>query len=147
MSYNSIEDANDYIDDHFLQSSQEFTFWSGLEDTDKTVLLTRAFENIERLPFVGRKATTIQTTAFPRYINRHLVPVDGVMAAEVLEALAIGGALSDQRKKGVKSFSIGHLSETYVGSSSSVDPLNTVSDDTRRVLYDFLSGGYDICQH
>lgn len=147
MSYNTVEEANTYIDTHYLQTDKEYLYWSDLDDASKTVLLTRAFEKIERLPFVGRIYDVTQTTCFPRYINQSVVSVDAIKPAEVIEALSIGGAIPNQKPKGLKSFTIGHVSETYSTSSSSLsDPLTAICDDAVRVLLSYLIGGYGICR-
>lgn len=148
MSYNTVEEANTYIDTHYLQTDKEYLYWSDLDDASKTVLLTRAFEKIERLPFVGRVCDVTQTTCFPRYINQSVVSVDAIKPAELMEALSIGGAIPNQKPKGLKSFTIGHVSETYsTSSSSSSDPLTAICDDAVRVLLSCLIGGYDICRY
>lgn len=145
MSYVTLEEANAIVAANFISSDSARVRWNTLSDDDKLILLNNAFQRIEQLPYTGRPTQRTQTTAFPR--DGETVVGDVVKLAQVTEALldfAITGVRS-ARSRGVKSFSIGHLSETYEGAESPNDPLSSVDSATRRLLRNYLAGGYRIC--
>lgn len=151
MSYNTVAEATTYIAAHYTSLSAEYLYWTNLSAGDKQVLLTKAFTKIERLPYVGVKLLTTQTTQFPR--TGQLVVAQDVKDAEVVEALASSGAfpgisgLVDMHRRGVKSYTIGHLSETFVSGGSGMfgNTMDEICSEAAELLLGYLSGGYDIC--
>lgn len=156
--YNTIATADSYIAAHYTSASDERQRWEALSDDDKTVYLTNAFEAIEALPFRGRKADPAQENAFPRLPYQYGHTDEGapqrVLAAEIEMALW----LSDEKKRvsskkrrelqedGVKSFSIGDLSESYGDTSAAAE--KTPAEKCSRameLLSPYLSGGFDVC--
>ena len=107
--------------------------WIALSDTDKTKFLTMASNKIERLPFIGQKEDSSQTTLFPRIIRSRGLNVtintntfdyttiestpDEVKWAVYEEAFAIFEYMDDERyrlrESGVSGASRGGLSESY----------------------------------
>jgi len=145
MCYVTLEEANAIVAANFISSDSTRIRWNTLSDDDKLILLNNAFQRIEQLPFTGRPAQLAQATAFPRC--GETVVSNVVKLAQVTEALldfSITGVKS-ARSRGVKSFSIGHLSETYEGAEVPSDPLSAVDPATRRLLRNYLTGGYCIC--
>jgi hypothetical protein len=109
--------------------------WIALSDTDKTKFLTMASNKIERLPFMGQKEDSSQTTLFPRVVkakqglnyttltwaNSDYAVIsdtpDEVKWAVFEEAFAIFEYMNDERyrlrESGVSGASRGGLSESY----------------------------------
>lgn len=156
--YNTIAMADSYIEAHYTSTSPERIRWAALSSEDKTVCLNNAFAAIEALPFRGRKAVIGQETAFPRLPYQYGHTEEGapqnVLAAEAELALW----LSDEKKQntskkrkelqedGVKSYSIGDLSETYVDTSaSSIKNSAQKCVKAMELLSPYLTGGYDVC--
>lgn len=152
MSYNTVAECNDYVASHYLSSSDERQLWEALSDTDKQILLTRSFDTIESLPFTGRKTSTKQPYAFPRYPDKE-VPIE-VKYAECELALALSNSeaikdLDDYRRMityGIQSYSIGNFSETLLSyQKNSVEVLyGLISDTAKRLLNPWLTGGFRI---
>ena len=151
MSYVTVQEADAYVNSHYLATDRARVYWSTLDDTSKSVLLQRAFERIERLPFTSRKASYKQTTQFPRY-PLSTVP-QAVKDANVVEAIHSSSAFPEQaeqqamRMRGVKSYSIGQLSETFEHNRAGGygNPMDMICVETLVLLRPYMSGGYRIC--
>lgn len=137
-TYISVADAATYINSYCVSSATKVTTWNSLTNSDKEVYLRQACTLIDRQPLAGYKAVSTQTLAFPRYLwsdyataysvepyngpgwyKQTAVP-DDVKYAQVEIALSLADGISERQKlirEGVKSYSIGHLSETFTGKS------------------------------
>lgn len=153
IGYVTLEEADLYVATHYVEDSDERTYWEDLDDSDKQVLLLTSFEAIERLPLTGRKTYDSQETMFPRYPST-TVPRD-VKAAQVENALAQADAGEAEEAKqyerlwnaGVSSYSIGSLSETVGNASfgvSATTQSGITSPKAKKLLIPFMSGGYRI---
>lgn len=152
MSYNTLEEANEYVSSHYLSSDDACIRWESLEDADKQVLLNKSFSIIEGLPLTGRKTCIDQPNQFPRCPDKE-VPVE-VKQAEVELALALSDSelaesLKDYRRMvnyGISSYSIGNFSESILSYQKNSLQLRygLVSDEAERLLTNWLSGGYRI---
>lgn len=69
-TYVSLQDADDYINEHYQKHHPLRVHWSVLEDTEKQTYLLQSTAQIEKLPFIGRKAFITQSMAFPRVRER-----------------------------------------------------------------------------
>lgn len=149
MSYVTVEEADQYIAEHMLPAEAPRIYWNSLDTASKQILLNKSFAKIERLPYNSSKCAVDQATQFPR--GRDTTVPQEVKDAQVVEALASSDAFpgaSAQRSlrmRGVRAYSIGHLSETLVGVDKPGNPMNEVSPETLAILSRFLSGGYSIC--
>ena len=159
--YGTVERADVYVKAHYTSKSDERVRWLALSDEDKAAYMEQAFDLIERLPFRGRKASPDQGTAFPRLPYQYGA-VEAGAPTEVVNAeteLAVylsdtGTQESSKKRKqlikdGVKSFSLGDLSESY-GSATSDTTSDSRSDayncrKAMMLLSPYLSGGFDIC--
>ncbi len=160
MSYVTLEYANAYIASHYVSTNPLRTSWDGLSDEDKQVLLTRSFDELETLPYTGRKLVPGQQNAFPR-INApriygsaisYEIPV-AVQNAQCTNALALTDtelvddvAFYDRlRSMGIKAYSLGNLSES-IDAPAGPDARWGVrlSMETLRLLQPWLQGGYRI---
>ena len=130
---------------------------------DKDAYLRQARRAIDRQRLVGIKSIANQTLEFPRaiqtsadirylpngYVQREsgwLVQVDvpqDVIDAQVEEALEMLVGVSSRaelQRAGVKSFSLGDLSESY----GSINPGRLASYEAQQLLAEYLAGGAPI---
>lgn len=152
MSYNTVEQADAYVDSHYLSSDELAQRWSDLYDSDKRVLLTKAHDIIDALPITGRKASVDQPDAFPRYPDKE-VP-DAVKSAECELALSLSDesaneSLNNYRRMvdyGIQSYSIGNFSETLLSySKNSIEiKYGLISSNAKQLLTPWLTGGFRI---
>ncbi len=163
-TYLSLADATAYVAANYISTDTEYTTWSALTDGNKEIYLKKATKKIDRQIFRGKKADLTQTLEFPRsfistsgiksetaffltgWTTQSEVPQE-VKDAEVEEAISMAlGAGQDIRRKlqreGVKSFSLGKLSETYSGSSGKKD---LISNEAKELLKHYLNGGFRTC--
>lgn len=162
-TYISIADCSTYLAANYLSTDTKLTAWTALTDANKEVCLRKAARIVDRQPFVGFKETTTQLMEFPRYIytdsgmynvselDVRFINDDWFLQTSVPNAvkyaqceialeLAQGSSDASERSElqaqGVKSFSLGKLSETYSGK---VNPV--ISSEARSMLAIFSGGG------
>lgn len=167
-SYVTVEQATEYITANYPSTDTRVTAWENLDEADQEVFLRRACVALSELTFRGMTFTAMQTLPFPRY----LYP-DGVMAyteliaplsyiypelaevpqdiinAQIEEALERACPSNDTKKSKaqngvVRSYSIGHLSETFElavpGSVKSV----LVSGKAQKLVEPYIGGAFDV---
>lgn len=158
-SYISQEDATTYIDSHYSSTDGKRITWNALLSDDKDIFLRKATQTIESIPIVGIKVDTSQILAFPRAIytenyyddvlpnnityGKHWyiqpeVP-DSVKFAQTEIAINNADGISDRiklQREGVKSFSLGKLSESY-GSGKA----NSLPYEAKELLTPYTLGG------
>lgn len=173
-SYISVADATTYIASNYTSTSSVYTAWNALSAGDKEIYLRKATKKIDRQMLRGIKAIDSQVLEFPRAIksnerfydedvvgvsvsryNNYVVESSVsqlVKDAQVEEAVALnidGGGLSNRQKlqrQGVKSFSLGDLSEEYgAGLSSSFNSTTLASLEAKELLKYYLAGTVRIC--
>lgn len=149
-SYITREEAETYLAENYLSSDTKYTAWLTLSDNDADVLLRKAARLIDNQPIQGYKLLTTQTMAFPRILwtdavngfAEYTVP-DAVKhaQAEIAVTLALGNSeeRADLQAQGVKSFTLGNLSETYAGKSGGV-----ISQRAKEFLAPYIGGGFRI---
>lgn len=157
LGYVTLEEANKYVETHYLETDDARLRWEDLEDESKEVLLVRSFEGIDSLPFPGRKTYPSQEECFPRYPSTE-VPLR-IKYAQIENALALSEDSYDAessfyerlQRYGIQSYSIGNLSETFgsvvSGGSSDVitfSSVGIVSNRAKQYLLPYLRGGYKI---
>lgn len=153
IGYVTLEEADLYVYSRYTAIESLRVSWAALDDATKTVLLQKSLDDIEQLPFVGRKTIAAQTLAFPRYPSA--TPPEAVKHAQIENALASAdsGMQDDAelyRKMitwGIRSYSMGGLSESLGGTSQGDDlasNYNIMSAKARIFLKPFLSGGYRV---
>jgi len=150
-SYIDITDANTYFATRYGADA-----WASLSDEVKDKLLITATQKIDNLTLKGRKYIYTQTLNFPRYIyiDRELQQSyvgspginDGTIPTQVTkatceEALALLNTEATKRRElqeqGVTSFTIGKLSETFSGNTSSYPLLST---EAKKLLKAWIVG-------
>jgi hypothetical protein len=135
--------------------------WTALSDANCEVLLRQALDTIEKLPFAGVKAVTTQALEFPRcihsdwvsplfgYVQKYngmytqtAVPTDVKYAqCEIAISLVESNSRIDLQQQGVKSYSIGNLSETFAASGTSS---RIPSARAAQLLKPYLAGSVNI---
>lgn len=149
--YIDIDDADEYFSLKYGADA-----WDALSDEDKDKLLISATRKIDRLPLRGKKRSYSQALGFPRYFDNYYdeeymasllyaetVPEE-VEKATCEEAWAMLNTEASKRRElqrqGVKSYSLGRLSETFQGSRS----LSLVSEEAKELLRPWIAGAVRI---
>lgn len=141
--------------DLYATSIYPETKWGSLAAEERELRLVLACEQLEALPFVGRKRRNGQPLAFPRH-PESTVPSSIKTAQMELALLPLReDAASTQadaaqrvslQRQGVTSFSLGDLSESYGASAGlSADFPFLLDAKISGLLRRFLSGGYPVC--
>lgn len=145
--YATVTQANAFASAYYSSSNGVRLAWEALSDEDKQVMLNKAEQVIDQLPFQG--CDVVIGKAFPREPNQTLSLLRAQDATIEL-ALQLNGDNETQMRirlqnQGVKSYKIGDISETF--GSAKVD--NAVSSFAYGVVYpilkDWIGGGYNIC--
>ena len=162
-SYISLADAQLYLNKYHLSTNAYLVSWNALTDDDCEVLLRAAAQIIDRQPFVGFKSLTTQAMEFPRaiyteistsqmllnnmfwsedwYLQPSVPDVVKYAQCEIALQLAQGAdSRVEMQRAGVKSFSLGKLSETYSNTSNDIP-----SYEAKQLLAPFKLGGARIC--
>jgi hypothetical protein len=170
-TYISVANASVYVTNNYISTDSKRVAWFTLTDADKEIFLKKATKKIDRQRLRGIKAIFTQTLAFPRaietehynaeyYKNISIINYSGyvvepevsqiVKDAEVEEALSImqDNNMSNKRAElqaqGVKSFSLGSLSETYVVTGASNTETQLLSNEAKELLRYYLLGAVNI---
>ena len=153
IGYVTLEEANEYVTNHFMSSNVTRVAWESLSDADKEVLLRNSYRAINALTFRGRKACATQPGAFPRYPSNE-VPIE-IKEAQIANAVVLSDDSNQEdvtyydklRTYGVKSYHIGNLSETLgtpAESSTASSYMGIYSQEAMRLLEPWLRGGFKI---
>lgn len=153
-SYITLEEANTYIQMHYMSSDSLRISWEALDTADREIALRNSFVQINRLPFTGRPADSSQSLPFPRY-NTPTSSMYDVKCAQVENAVQqLDKYMSDEiqqrkmlQRAGVKKYMIGDLSEEFVASAASLGHNNCfgLCPEAYEYLKRYLQGGYKIC--
>lgn len=161
-TYIALADAEIYLAANYISTDAKFYAWGCLTDADKTILLRKAAKIIDRQPLQGYKYSYTQAMAFPRYLftepsedESDLHPLirtggwycDGTVPADVKNAqceIAVqltqpASERAEMQRQGVKSFSLGSLSETYAGGQYAIE-----SAEAKEYLAPYTGGGFRI---
>lgn len=155
-TYISLADCQTYLSGHYISNDAKLTAWNALSETDQEILLKKATKLIDRQPLAGYKATETQALEFPRtlytgYISdtyegghwytQTAVP-NAVKYAQCEIAIEMTAGASNRvnlQRQGVKSFTLGNLSETYSGAQNSL-----LSYEAKQLLLPFTGGSVRI---
>lgn len=147
-SYVTLAEANTYVQNNFLSTSQARVSWNALDDGDKEVLLRASCSQMQLLPYVGCKKDRDQRLSFPR-MYQDSVPYE-VKSAQIENALVMQNSSItteiEQRQQlqaqNVEEFQLGPLREKYGTSRSNAPSLFSIR--ATGLLKPWLSGGYKI---
>lgn len=153
IGYVTLLEAHEYVQTHYRVSDALRQSWDALPDEDREVLLNKAFQTIELLPFPGRKRNPDQPTAFPRYPYKE-VP-NAIKWAQIEIALSRSDNANEEDAQhyeklwtyGVESYSIGNLSEhvsTGTYGLRGAQATGVTSAVAERMLRPYLGGGFRI---
>lgn len=160
-SYVTVDEADAYVSTYYVSTDAQRVAWEALTDTDKEIYLRNALISIEQLPFLGEKYLwSDQNLAFPRiypnlYIEHDLnlitaptVPND-IKNSQILEALELASPTQDTKDAevyggNVKSYSVGHLSETLITGSRAGLRAIIKSSKAQLLLKKYVGGGYSV---
>ena len=142
QSYLTVQEADSRICASLLSTDVWRLAWAALSDEDKEVCLSAAMPRIEALPYTGAPALAKQARAFPRRGETEVS--EEVKTALALEACASCNTEAATRcalqEQGVKSFSVGNLSESYETGSGGRAKL--YSPAARQLLAKYLMGAH-----
>lgn len=143
-SYVTVEEAN-----AFFAATLNSDAWDEADDTKKEKALKMATRQIDRLPFAGRKLDINQSLEFPR-TTTNLPFTDGIPDAityatceQALFLLQGGNKRQELQAQGVKSYSLGDLSETF--SENLTDAQKTICPEALSYLRKYILGSVAIC--
>jgi len=143
-SYVTVEEADAYFV-NTLQSED----WNKYDTSTKEKALITATRQIDRLPFADKKLDLYQNLEFPR-VSTNLAFTDGIPDAviyatceQALFLLKGGSKRQELQQQGVKSYSLGDLSETFADNLS--DAQKTICPEALAYLRRYLLGSVAIC--
>lgn len=156
----SLADAKTYATAHKISTDTILIAWNALADTDKEILLRKATQIIDRQPLAGIRAIWNQTLEFPRVtysdyqsdiwhspdwwypLALTLTVPDAVKHAQCEIALSLVAGTSarvQMQREGVRSFNLGGLSESYVGTQT------RLCFEAMELLAPYLARSVQIC--
>ena len=168
-TYITQVDATTYIGLTYATVSQEYITWTALSSGDKDLYLRKACKKLDRQTLRGIKALATQTLEFPRAIRTDYYNVNypnttlrftadwaveesvsqAVKEAQVEEAITLAtyGVQANKRielqNQGVKSFSLGNLSENY-GTGIKAGTTKLLSTNATELIRYYLLGAVGI---
>ncbi len=143
-SYVTISEA-----DAYFSNTLNTDVWDNTDETTKEKALKMATRQIDRLPFAGRKLDINQSLEFPR-TTTNIAFTDGIpneityaTCEQALFLLQGGSKRQELQKQGVKSYSLGDLSETFADNLS--DAQKTICPEALSYLRKYMLGSVAIC--
>jgi hypothetical protein len=139
-SYVTVEEADNYFNERLFVDE-----WDLATPGTKEKALIMATRQLDKLIFVSTKLDPKQELEFPRY------KVDTPKEAAFEQALYIlvngNSKRSKLQEQGVKSYSIGNLSETFVETSKSFknSPESKICSEAMTLLKPYRIGSVAIC--
>lgn len=141
-SYLSVADADEILDLRLGTAA-----WADIADDDKARAIIQATQDIDAVRFVGCKVNVEQALEFPRTgqsepydeIPLAILRACAYQAYELAMNLATGGRSEQQQRDraGVISYTIGNLSETFVGPAKG--PMADLYPEARKALGDWVA--------
>lgn len=143
-SYVTVEEADSYF-----ANTLQFEDWNQFDTSAKEKALITATRQIDRLPFASRKLDINQSLEFPR-TTTNLPFSDGIpdsityaTCEQALFLLQGGSKRQELQKQGVKSYSLGDLSETFADNLSPAEKI--ICPEALAYLRKFMLGSVAIC--
>lgn len=143
--YVTVEEAKAYIEKY--KGTSSLAAWSTLDVKDQQASLFSSMLIIDRLPFIGRKASETQTEAFPRVIDGKDIGIpEHIKLAVALQAFSIiitaDAEVAGLRSAGVSNYSIDDFSVSFNKVDDfRVNPLAGVCDEALGLLAPYLMLG------
>ena len=134
-SYMSLEEANAIVENELLDTSNEYTVWNSLSESNKTKLIIKGTRIIDSIPFRGVKynISKVGELQWPRLINNELIEcppeVKIAIIRQVLRDYTNSSKQETQlQEMGVKSYSINKASISF-GDKNSTKLDNGIYND------------------
>jgi len=167
-TYITVAEATDYIHSHYLSTDTRRAVWDNVTESDREVALRNACIHISGVLYRGIAWKASQPLPFPRYfgdnsrmIYRTLYTTDEFLypeikavpkqvqwaqAEEAFEIIAPTESTEEYEAVNgpVKSYSIGHLSETYKDYAQGSIETEIVNKKAKALLRQFAEGGFDV---
>lgn len=167
-TYVTVDEATTYIEQQYLSTDIQRKAWEGMAQADREICLRCACAALESLRYRGVKFAFMQQLAFPRYFGENYAMLDGVLyapevarypqlkevpaavkAAQVEEALEIASPTNaTQNRKirngAVRSYSIGHFSETFETAVAGSVAAVLASAKAQELIRQYTGGGFDV---
>lgn len=144
--YATVVQANEYVQNYYSSGDSMRLAWEALSEPDKLVLLNRAEQTIDHLPINGKPV--IENKAFPRHSDTE-IPSEVTHATIELAVQSLNGEAKERyelRKQGVRSYSIGDLSESFTDAAAAASGVDAYAYSiVFPFLRKWLGGGYTIC--
>lgn len=147
--YATVKQASTYIQNYYSSTDSLRIAWEALNSGDQQVLLNRAEQTIDTLPFAGKSVH--KNKAFPRKPDEEYSMQQAQIATIELAVHQLDSEAKDRynlQMQGVKSYKIGDLSETFKGAEGTAG-YSGIDSYTFSIVFpylkDWLGGGYDIC--
>lgn len=147
--YATVEQANEFISKYYSSRDSLRIAWDALSNEDKQVMLNRAEQSIDLLPYTTRPV--YKDKVFPRHPNPDMSLVHVQTATIELAIHSLDEEFLNRfelQRQGVKSYKIGDLSETF-GSSQGTESYAGLDSFVYSIVFpylkDYLGGGYRIC--
>lgn len=154
-TYVTLDEANEYVNNYFLSSDPLRIQWNAMEDSDREVLLRKAFVQMNQLPYTGKPKNPKQSLPFPRGCTFTTEDWQLVKNAQVEQCVAISDPVAIQdfenrikiRRAGVVKYTIGDLSEQFQSGlpSESNATFFGLAEKAYGYLSKWLRGGYKVC--
>lgn len=144
--YATIEEANAYAQSYYSSTNPLKVAWDALDDSDKVVLLNRAQQLIDQLPFTGQSVEI--GIAFPREPHAETSIIRAREATIELAIRTLDGEAIERHQlqgQGVKSYKIGDLSETFITTGGYTGNNALAFSIVYPFLQTWLGGGFKIC--
>ena len=125
-SYVSLEEANDYVNSHYVSDDEYRVKWGSLSDEDKKIWLIRSTQALDNLKYVGRPKGN-QRLQFPRVVSYGMygyVPVLFVSQYYDNGLISGNGPLGDEN--GMQAIKKATIENAIAGAN-----LNTLVQSTR----------------
>ena len=144
--YATVVQANEYVQNYYSSGDSVRLAWEALNEADKLVSLNRAEQTIDHLPFGG--VPIVENKAFPRHPNDS-IPEEVTQATIELAVQSLNTEAKERyelRKQGVRSYSIGDLSESFSDAALAASGVDAYAYSiVFPFLRKWLGGGYKIC--
>lgn len=132
-TYFGLDEANEIIENIFIDTSDEYTTWNSLSDNNKKVLIAQQTRLFESLPWLGRKYETEQKLTFPILKDGVKVELSDTGKEAIMRSLIDGYRYSNSGS--AKYISEGIKSISIEGSSMSFNTENIgISKDSNLII-------------
>lgn len=155
IGYVTVAEAAEYINTRYASTDELRQAWEAMDEADQAVYLQKSFDAINILPFRGRKYTSGQESAFPRWPSPEIPKA--IKYAQIENALTLTDTSAQEDaafyekmwQYGVESYRIGNLSESssngaWGRSGSSTATRSVASAQALNLLQPYLMGGFSI---